>query len=180
MPTFLSAQNFGGGKAASGGSGGDSTPHVTRQMVWWEESIALSANQNDGRQWSLGNGALSSAVYLPHEWTIESVSLVVGLQSSLTAGAFSVGADVVVSLEFVDPASTAMYGSEDVDSDLEITLLASPDTAYTFMHLFTVEPASDIVLPAGSFVRPYTKSGVSGTLGQVQHVYQLHLKRNES
>ena len=182
MPTFLSAQNFGGGKAASGGSGGDSTPQVTRFSAWWEESVKLSSSEQSGRQWSLGNGAIMVPLYLHHEWTVEAVTLTLIVRDDTTSIPITVAPDdVVVALEYVDPAQTTNLGGTDVDDDLDITILNAPETAYGYMVSETVEPASEIVLPAGSYIRPYTKSGVNGTgTSLIANVYQIFLKRNES
>ena len=140
-------------------SGGVSSSVKDTISCWWEENGSLLPSTNNGRQWSLGNGATAQPLYVPFDCKVLSMSLTIGNTSGWSA-TISVLNNTVVAMETVDPddSTVSTNGGTDI-TDLQVSHATAVNDHF---HNFVFEPTTDITLSKGDLIRPYTKSGGSG------------------
>lgn len=141
-----------------GGGGGGVEDDTT--TFWWEEATPLgtSSSQQNGRQWSLGNGAVSVPVYIEDNYYVKSLALVIANKYASFTTDISV-VNLTVAIETVDGSSATAAGSSTDVTDLDVTIATATDNYHSAVAEFTKDQIS---LSAGSWIRPYTKAGSTG------------------
>ena len=141
--------------------------------VHFEETSVVSAAQQGGRQWALGNGGVGTLFRVPFDCEVVSMAFIYALETgagSITG--MTISADHTVGFEKVDDFDGAIavtgtppnYGNVTVIPDLEVTLPAKATTGqWGFMGTFVPEADAPISLSAGDLIRPVTSAPANTT-----------------
>ena len=141
--------------------------------VHFEETSVVSASQQGGRQWALGNGGVGTLFRIPFDCEVVSMAFIYALETGSSGSTgMLLRADHTVGFEKVDDFLGALatqtsppgLGNTTAIPDLEVTLAAkTTDGQWGFMGTFVPEADAPISLSAGDLIRPVTSAPANTT-----------------